>query len=79
MMNDFMKNVQGLITKFQVIDHYYVLDVLRKHQFFSDVICVCNVGGHPYIFRPAGKSEKPREGGDRKKRNHHWVEEGFEI
>ena len=57
MMNDFMKNVKGLITKFQVIDHYYVLDVLRKHQFFSDVICVCNVGGHPYIFRPAGKSE----------------------
>ena len=37
-MKDFMDKIKQLISKFQIVDHYYVLDLLRKHQFFSDVI-----------------------------------------
>lgn len=36
-MGEFMGRVRVLVAGFGVMDHYGVLEVLRKHEFFSDV------------------------------------------
>lgn len=49
LMSQFMQDVGEVIRAFSMIDHYWVLEVLRKHQFFSDVAVLINGELHAKI------------------------------
>ena len=39
-----MGKVDEIIKEFTMLDHYSALEILRKHEFFSDVAVIINGG-----------------------------------
>ena len=43
LMDQFMEKVRSIVKEFSHTDHYMVLEVLRKHGFFSDVAAIISL------------------------------------